>query len=133
VGMLLSTQWTREHGTSASPLKGGIAISGIFDLRPLMQSWLQVTLNITEALATAESPLLRIPSSSPPLMISVGGDESAAFLDQSSRYVAALQAATLDVEQFPQPGLNHYQTVNGFDDAQSPLACAVADFVRRKR
>jgi len=132
VGMLLSGDRSPKAGAMYdAPLKGGIAISGIFDLRPLQQSWLQPTLQLTDALAAEQSPLLHIPSRAAPLLVSVGGDESSAFLGQAENYLAAWRNAGLDGEYFAQPGINHYEAVYGLADPASPMSRAVADFIRR--
>jgi arylformamidase len=130
VGMLLSGGRSREAQDAAALIKGGVAISGLFDLRPLQHSWLQPALQLTDALAAEQSPLLQIPRRAAPLLVSVGGDESSAFLSQSSDYLAAWRDAGLDGGYLAQPGLNHYEAVNGFGDRESPLAQAVADFIR---
>jgi arylformamidase len=131
VGMLLSGGRSPQAEAAASLIKGGIAISGIFDVRPLQHSWLQPALQLTDALATEQSPLLHIPSHAAPLLVSVGGDESSAFLGQSDNYLAAWRNAGLDAEYFAQPGINHYEAVYGFADPAGPLSRAVADFIRR--
>jgi arylformamidase len=132
VGMLLSGDRSPKAGAMYdAPLKGGIAISGIFDLRPLQQSWLQPTLQLTDALAAEQSPLLHIPSRAAPLLVSVGGDESSAFLGQAENYLAAWRNAGLDGEYFAQPGINHYEAVYGLADPASPMSRAVADFIGR--
>jgi arylformamidase len=127
VGMLLS------ETAAASPLKGGIAISGIFDLRPLQASWLQPTLKLTNHASAEQSPLLHIPRAAPPLLVSVGGEESDAFIGQSQNYLAAWRAAGLDGEYFLQAGINHYEAVYGFADPASPLSRRTTDFIKRCR
>jgi arylformamidase len=129
VGMLLSG--ARQTARAAGAIKGGIAISGLFDLRPLQRSWLQPTLQLTDESAAAESPLLRIPKRASPLLLSVGGDESNAFLSQSRDYLAAWQAAGLVGEYVPQPGRNHYDAIYGLADPQSPLTRIIVEFIRR--
>ncbi len=129
VGMLLSDWGTHETGATAALIRGGIAISGIFDLRPLQRSWLQPTLQLTDVLAAEQSPLLRIPRQAPPLLVSVGSAESAAFREQSRHYLEAWRAAGLDGDDFAQPGLNHFETIKGFADPASPLSRAVKDFI----
>jgi arylformamidase len=129
VGMLLSS--SREAERSSSAIKGGIAISGVFDLRPLRSSWLQPTLQLSEESAAAQSPLLNIPKRAAPLLVSVGGEESAAFLAQSQNYLAAWQAAGLAGESVPQPGRNHYEAVYGLAEPESPLIRSILDFMRR--
>jgi arylformamidase len=129
VGMLLSGGRSPEADAAAALIKGGIAISGIFDLRPLQRSWLQPSLQLTDALAAEQSPLLQIPSQAAPLLVSAGGDESSALLGQSDNYLAAWRNAGLDGEYYAQPGLNHYEAVYGFADPAGPMSRAVADFI----
>ena len=129
VGMLLSD--SKETVRAAGAIKGGIAISGLFDLRPLQRSWLQPTLQLTEESAAAQSPLLKIPKRGSPLLLSVGGDESNAFLSQSLDYLGAWRAAGLAGEYLPQPGRNHYDAICGLGDPQSPLTRIIVDFIRR--
>ena len=96
----------------------------MFDLRPLQRSWLQPTLQLTDESAAAQSPLLKIPKRASPLLVSVGGDESNAFLAQSLDYLGAWQEAGLPGEYLPQPGRNHYEAIYGLADpkARSPGA-----------
>jgi len=129
VGMLLSD--SKEAARAAGAIKGGIAISGLFDLRPLQHSWLQPTLKLTDESAAAQSPLLKIPKRAAPLLLSVGADESNAFLSQSQDYLAAWQAAGLVGEYVPQPGRNHYDAIYGLADPQSPLTRIIVEFIRR--
>jgi arylformamidase len=129
VGMLLSGPGQSAPGAGA--VKGGITISGLFDLRPLRQSWLQPTLKLTDESAAAQSPLLNIPKRAAPLLVSVGADESNAFLSQSWDYLTAWRAAGLHGEYAPQPGRNHYDAIYGLGDPQSPLTRLIVDFIRR--
>jgi arylformamidase len=129
VGMLLSD--SKEAARAAGAIKGGIAISGLFDLRPLQRSWLQPTLQLTDESAAAQSPLLKIPKRASPLLVSVGGDESNAFLAQSLDYLGAWQEAGLAGEYRPQPGRNHYEAIYELADPQSPLTRIIVEFIRR--
>lgn len=124
VGMLLSTQ------PGASLIRGGIAISGLFDLRPLRDSWLQPTLGLTQRSAEEQSPLLRIPERAPPLLVTVGANESEALIDQSRNYFTAWKAAGLDGEYLTLPGANHYEACCGLADPASALTRGVAGFLR---
>jgi arylformamidase len=137
VGMLMSGAGSRGLGgasqeaeDAARLIKGGIGISGLFDLRPLQHSWVQPSLQLTDSLAAEQSPLLQIPRHAAPLLLTVGGDESASFLSQSQNYLAAWRKAGLDGEYFPQPGRNHYESVYGFADPASALSRAAAAFIR---
>jgi arylformamidase len=133
VGMLLSGDGGPAGGSSAGgagTISGGITISGLFDLRPLRHSWLQPTLQLTERACEDQSPLLRIPRQAPPLLVSVGSEESAAFIGQSHSYHAAWRAAGLAGRYYLQPGANHYTAIYGLGDRASPLAQMIAEFLR---
>lgn len=130
VGMLLSGQGSpHSESDAASAVRGGITISGVFDLRPLRHSWLQPTLKLTLKDCEEQSPLLKIPRRAPPLLVSVGSEESQAFIGQSQTYHAAWQAAGLTSRYYPQPGANHYTAIYGLGEVESALAQAVAQFL----
>jgi arylformamidase len=128
VGMLLSGDGSSSGGTGT--VRGGITISGLFDLRPLRHSWLQPTLQLTQDACEDQSPLLRIPRRAPPLLVSVGSEESDAFISQSQGYHAAWRAAGLAGGYYLQPGANHYTAIYGLGDCASPLAQTIAQFLR---
>lgn len=128
VGMLLSAAPMPQ---AASPLRGGIAISGIFDLRPLQHSWLQPTLQLTDESCAEQSPVMHIPGRAAPLLVAVGGEESAALIGQSQTYHAAWKAAGLDASYLPLPGANHYEAVYGLDEPESLITQAIMDLIGR--
>jgi arylformamidase len=125
VGMLLS------HNEAPGPIKGGITISGLFDVRPLQHSWLQPALKLTEESAADQSPMLRIPTRSAPALVSVGGEESPALLKQSLDYHAARTEAGLKSEFYLLDGLNHYQAVDPLVDPESAFTARIVAFMRR--
>jgi arylformamidase len=131
VAMLLSGGSSPQAAAAAALVKGGVAISGLFDLRPLQHSWLQPTLQITDSLAKDQSPLFQIPRRAGSLLLSVGGEETAAFHRQSHDYLAAWRKAGLSGEFVAQHGLNHYEAVYGFAHAESPLTRATVELIKR--
>ena len=131
VSMLMVTDWQGEYGLPKDIIKGGIAISGVFDLQPLRYSWLQPTLLLTHEVIMQQSPCFQIPSSAPPLFITLGAEETAEFHRQSKDYLAAWQSQGLQGELDVQPDKNHFTAIDGFIDANSPLCEAVIDFMKR--
>lgn len=129
VAMLLSTRWREDYGLPSDVIKGGFAISGLFDLRPLRFSFLQPMLQLTEETVRNESPLFNLPDPGTPLIASVGGDESAEFKRQSADYIAAWRAAGFSGQYSEQPGKNHYTAIEGFLDKDSALCKQVRSFI----
>src|SRR5690349_2313192 len=100
--------------------KGGLAISGLYDLRPLLQvDWLNVDLKLDDAAAEALSPALMPPATRAPVMTAVGGDESSEFLRQNGLLRAHWRSAFAG--DIGMPGRHHFSVVDGLADPQSPL------------
>ena len=75
VSMLAATDWVGEYGLPADVIKGGMPISGLFDLGPFCHSWLQPKLQLDADLIARQSPLFHIPDTAPPLLVTLGGDK----------------------------------------------------------
>lgn len=133
VGMLVATDWVGDYGLPRDVIKGGVPISGLFDLRPFRHSWLQPKLQLDADLIERQSPLFHIPAAdAPPLLVTLGGDESSEFHRQSGDYVAAWRARGHRAEEFAQPGKNHLTAIGGFEDKDSALCRAVMKFIGQR-
>jgi arylformamidase len=100
--------------------KGGLAISGIYDMRPLIGvDFLQPDLRLDEESAARLSPAFLPPATRAPLMTSVGGAESGEFRRQTrllgERWKSVFSG---DVAM---PGKNHFSVVDGLAEPASPL------------
>lgn len=131
VGMLGVTDWAGEYGLGTQPIAGCIPISGLFDLRPFRFSWLQPKLLLTHETINRQSPLFHVENAPahPPMLITLGGDESAEFHRQSAEFADAWRAAGGRVETLDQPERNHITAVEGFADPGSELCTAVVHFI----
>lgn len=112
------------------PLRGGIALSGLFDLEPIRRSYVNEWLRLDAPAAHRLSPLHNIPDSAPALLASYGGLESDEFRWQSETYVAAWQAAGHRATLMPQPTRHHFDIVVALGDPADPLCRAVIDFIQ---
>ena len=100
--------------------KGGLAISGVYDLRPLVDiDWLNVDLRLDEAAAMRLSPAFMPPATRAPVMTCVGGDESSEFLRQNMLLGERWRSAVAG--DISMPGKNHFSVVDGLADPASPL------------
>jgi arylformamidase len=100
--------------------KGGLAISGVYDLRPLVDiDWLNVDLRLDEATVMRVSPAFMPPATRAPVMTCVGGDESSEFLRQNALLGERWRGAFAG--DIPMPGKNHFSVVDGLADQASPL------------
>ncbi|MEJ6788989.1 alpha/beta hydrolase [Brevundimonas sp. BR2-1] len=112
-----------------------VAISGIFDLRPLIPTSLNAALDLDEREAAALSPVFwPMPNGSTPggtvLDCVVGGDESSEFLRQSRMMADHWAANGVETRYDALPGLNHFTVLDPLFDANSKLVRRIADLAR---
>jgi len=79
--MLVATDWG-ARGSPSGPA-GAVAISGVFDLEPLVQVSFNADLKLDRARARAVSPIHLRPRSSVPMLVAAGADETSEFIRQS--------------------------------------------------
>ena len=79
--MLVATNWSALG--SPSGLAGAVAISGVFDLEPLVQVSFNADLKLDRSRARAVSPIHLRPRRSVPMLFAAGADETSEFIRQS--------------------------------------------------
>jgi acetyl esterase/lipase len=84
-------------------VRGGLAISGIYDLEPMRLCYVNEKLRLDEAEARRNSPILKADSGKP-LCIAYGKDELPELRRQSEDYAAMLESARLE----PLSGHDHF-------------------------
>jgi arylformamidase len=125
VAMLLATDWEGEYGLPGDIIKGATAISGLYDLAPFPYTFLQPQLQLGHHQILRNSPILRIPDASPPLLVAYGENETDEFKRQSEEYLDAWSAKGLEGELLILQNKNHYEVIDGFLGAESPLCSAI--------
>ncbi|MDP9095843.1 MAG: alpha/beta hydrolase [Pseudomonadota bacterium] len=120
-GMLLS-----EFGA----LRGGILLSGLFELEPIRLTHINDWLHLDPDAVSRLSPMRHIPDSGPALLVGYGGRESDEFRWQSETYAAAWQAAGHRAALAPQPARHHFDIVVALGDPADPLCRAAAAFIQ---
>jgi arylformamidase len=125
VAMLLATDWEGEYGLPGDVIKGATAISGLYDLAPFPYTFLQPKLQLGYDQILRNSPILHIPDASAPLLVAYGDNETDEFKRQSEEYLDAWKAQGLEGERLILQGKNHYEVIDGFLEAESPLCSAI--------
>lgn len=110
---------------TAVPARGGLFISGVYDLAPVRLSSRNDYMRLDERLERDYSPLRHAARIRCPATVAWGEKESVEFLRQSKEFAAALQAATLEGK-----GLNHFEIVETLGDARSPLGRAALNMLQ---
>jgi len=110
---------------STAPLAGVLALSGVYDLAPLLGTTLNVNLGLDASTAQRYSPLHRVPAQAtralPPAVFAVGGDETPAFLRQNQQMAQAWQQAGHPAQVEVVAGTDHFTVLETLVRAGSPL------------
>jgi arylformamidase len=124
--MVLATDWAGEYGLPADLVKGGVALSGIYDLRPLAYSYLAPVLQLSRRTVETQSPMLFPVAPGPPRIVAWGGAETSEFVRQSHEYVAHCLASGIDARELSLAGDDHFDAVLELNDPSSELTAALA-------
>ena len=128
---MLASDWGKVAGVPADLVRAGVAISGVFDLAPLIPTSINDLVHMDETSARAASPLLWPP---PPkgrtLVAAVGGNESSEFLRQSRAIAEAWARAGLKTECLVVHGTDHFTVV---DELTKPTSALVAARIETSR
>ncbi|GJD57433.1 alpha/beta hydrolase [Methylobacterium dankookense] len=91
----------------------GLAISGVYDLAPIRDTYLNDKLALTDAEIATLSPL-RLPVIPKPLAIAYGSRELPALVHDGRNLHALRSAAHAPGILMPVPGADHFSILNGF-------------------
>jgi arylformamidase len=129
---LLATDW---HAFDASlpdvVVTAAYAISGLFDLPPLVKTSINNALKLDEASARAASPLFWKPPARGTLDAVVGGNESAEYFRQSRAVVDAWGAAGLATRFGTIANANHFTAIAPLADPNSPMVSRLKELAGR--
>lgn len=127
--MMLACEWPRWHGAlPQNVVKGGLAISGLYDLEPIMNAeFLNVDLKLDLERVARLSPAWMKPAADTVLMTSVGGAESDEF-GRQNRLIAERWPAVFK-HDVPMPGHHHFSICGALADRASPLHRAALELL----
>ena len=128
---LLATDWGALPGVPADLVRDACAISGVFELTPLLATTINAATRLDARAAIDASPLWWAP---PPrgrvLVTAVGGDETAEFHRQSRALAERWRQAGVHTEQLSIAGTNHFTIVDELTRPDSALFARVAALAR---
>jgi len=93
-------------------IKGGVGISGIYDLEPIRLSYLNIKLGLDEAMSRRNSPMTQVEGAMKPLALTVGAAELPLLRKQTADFAAHRARYGLPVSYEEIPGLNHFSIMD---------------------
>jgi arylformamidase len=119
-GVALVTDWRKEFGLPDTIVKGGLCMSGMYDMAPVRLSWRRSYLNFTDAMAEAMSPQRHIDKLNAPLVVSCGSFETPEFQRQSRDFADAIKAAGKPVQLVEAANYAHLEMVESLGNPYGP-------------
>jgi arylformamidase len=130
---LMATDWRSIDAALPMDLvKAAYAISGLFDLGPLVKTSVNNALGLDEAAARRASPLFWPAPSRGSLDAVVGGAESAEYFRQSRTIVEAWGRAGIETSFAEVPGANHFTAIAPLADPASPMTLRLRELALRR-
>jgi arylformamidase len=120
--MIALSDW-RPYGLRHSPVRSVCLLSGIFDLRPLLPTYINDALRLTAQEALKLSPQLLLETSNerlPSMLVAFGDNETEEFKRQSRDFAAAA-ARRAHVETFEARNRNHFDLPLDLAESGTPL------------
>ena len=111
-------------------MRGGIPISGIFDLEPIALGVLNEKLQLSAEEIAKLSPLKNLVDGTPPLRLFVGGAELPELRRQSEDYAKAARARGMPVSLTALPGHHHFSILDELARPDGALTRALLDLIK---
>jgi arylformamidase len=129
---LLATDWPAfDASLPAGLVIAAYAISGLFDLEPLIETSINKAMGLDQATARAASPLFWQPPARGSLDAVVGEDESAEFFRQSRTIVDLWGKAGVATRFGTVGGANHFTAIAPLAEASSPMVLRLKQLAGR--
>jgi len=109
------------HGLTPSSISGAILLSGVYDLRPLVNTYVNQPLKLTDEGATALSPGLYSNQGFPPCVLAYGSNETSEFKRQSEEYHQQLLSDGVPSTCMEISQRNHFDIVFELDSLVAKL------------
>lgn len=110
-------------------VKGGLAISGIFELEPIRLNYLNARLQLDAEAVQQLSAARHLPPQAPPLWLAYGADELPELQRQSESYAAARAQAGLPGRLLRLPQHNHFTILDALAQPDGALTQQVRELV----
>ena len=128
---MMATDWAGvDSALPANLVPGGYAVSGVFDLVPLVETSLNGALRLTEESAHALSPLYWQPPAGGRLVAAVGALESSEFLRQSQIVCDAWNVHGIMTTYREIENTNHFTVISDLADAGSQMVHDIVELIQ---
>jgi arylformamidase len=119
-GVALVTDWQKDFGLPADTIRGGLCMSGMYDMKPARLSKRSSYVKFTDEMEQSMSSLRQLDKLRAPLIVTYGGFETPEFQRQNRDFAAAVKAAGKPVELIAAPSYNHFEMCESLGNPYGP-------------
>jgi arylformamidase len=119
-GIALTTDWEKDFGLPADMVKGGLCMSGTYDMKPVRLSKRSSYVKFTDAMEEAMSSQRHIERLRAVIIVTYGTNETPEFQRQSRDFAAAVKAAGKPVELVEAQNYDHFEMCESLGHPYGP-------------
>ncbi|XP_035168503.1 kynurenine formamidase isoform X2 [Oxyura jamaicensis] len=132
--MVLCTDWT-EFGV-VPDIRGAVLVSGVYDLEPILHTYVNDALNMSWEVAQRNSPMLCVTQAVPAaaaceVLVAVAQHDSPEFRRQSQEYSQALRSAGWSVSLLDLASMDHFDIIEKLSEDTYVLTQVILNMIAR--
>ena len=127
--MLLVDGWGHDRRSSENVVSGAILLSGVYDLQPLVPTYINEALQMNANDAIALSPITHPLAPPVPVVVAWGENETDEFKRQSQAFAGVLRSSGFPAKMLEARGTNHFDIVFEIADPQTPLGNVTLELI----
>jgi arylformamidase len=119
-GVTLVTDWQKQFGLPPDMIKGGLCMSGMYDLKPVRLSKRSTYVAFDDAMEQSMSSQRQLDMLRAPITVTYGSEETPEFQRQNRDFAAAAKAAGKPVRLIEATGYNHFEMAESLGHPYGP-------------
>ena len=123
----LTTDWARDFGLPVDIIRGGMCISGMYDLTPVRLSARNAYVTFDDSTDAALSPIRHLDRLHAPVIVAYGTCETPEFQRQNREFAAAVENAGRKVRLLVGEHYNHFELPETLGNPYGLLGRAALD------
>jgi arylformamidase len=131
-GVVMVTDWEKDFGLPKDIVKGGLLVSGMYDLKPVRMSARSSYVKFTDDMEHSLSAQRFLERLNAPVVVGYGALETPEFQRQSRDFVEAVKKAGKPAELIRGEGFNHFEFIETMANPYGQLGRAALEQMKLK-
>jgi len=129
-GVALVTDWQKDFGVPNDIVKGGLCMSGMYDMKPVRLSKRSSYVKFTDEIEQSMSSIRHLDKLRAPVIATYGTNETPEFQRQNRDFAAALKAAGKPVQIIEAPSYDHFEMAESLGNPYGPNGRAALEMMK---